>query len=77
MSIAESLDAFRPVIDHARRAGWWTRGYLSTAFGCPYEGPIAESAVVDVAQRLIELGVDAAEHRGQRSGWRGRPTCDA
>jgi isopropylmalate/homocitrate/citramalate synthase len=58
MSIAESLDGFRPVIDHARRAGWWTRGYLSTAFGCPYEGPIAESAVVDVAQRLLELGVD-------------------
>jgi len=24
MSIAESLDAFRPVIDHARRAGWWS-----------------------------------------------------
>jgi len=58
MSVAESLDAFRPVIDHARGAGWWTRGYLSTAFGCPYEGPIAESAVVDVAQRLLELGVD-------------------
>ena len=58
MSIAESLDAFRPVIDHARQAGWWARGYVSTAFGCPYEGPIAESAVVDVAQRLLELGVD-------------------
>jgi isopropylmalate/homocitrate/citramalate synthase len=58
MSIAESLDAARPVIDHARRAGWWTRGYVSTAFGCPYEGPIAESAVADVAQRLLELGVD-------------------
>jgi isopropylmalate/homocitrate/citramalate synthase len=58
MSIAESLDAFRPVIDHARRAGWWTRGYLSTAFGCPYQGPIPESAVVDVAQRLLDLGVD-------------------
>jgi len=58
MSIAESLDAFRPVIDHARRAGWWTRGYLSTAFGCPYEGPISEGAVVDVAHRLLELGVD-------------------
>jgi len=58
MSIAESLGASRPVIDHARGAGWWTRGYVSTAFGCPYEGPIAESAVVDVAQRLLELGVD-------------------
>jgi isopropylmalate/homocitrate/citramalate synthase len=58
MSIAASLDAFRPVIDHARQAGWWTRGYLSTAFGCPYEGPISEVAVVDVAHRLLELGVD-------------------
>ena len=58
MSIAESLDAFRPVIDHARQAGWWARGYVSTAFGCPYEGPISEGAVADVAQRLLELGVD-------------------
>ena len=58
MSIAESIDAFRPVIDHARREGWWTRGYLSTAFGCPYEGPIPESAVVAVAERLLDLGVD-------------------
>jgi isopropylmalate/homocitrate/citramalate synthase len=58
MSIAESIDAFRPVVDHARREGWWTRGYLSTAFGCPYEGPVPEGAVVDVANRLLELGVD-------------------
>lgn len=58
MSISESLDAFRPVIDHARREGWWTRGYVSTAFGCPYEGPIAEGAVVTVAQHLLDLGLD-------------------
>jgi isopropylmalate/homocitrate/citramalate synthase len=58
MSIAESLAAFEPVVVHARREGWWIRGYLSTAFGCPYEGPIAERAVVDVAERLLALGVD-------------------
>lgn len=58
MSIAESLAAFEPVVAHARREGWWIRGYLSTAFGCPYEGPIAERAVVDVAERLLTLGVD-------------------
>jgi isopropylmalate/homocitrate/citramalate synthase len=58
MSIAESIDAFRPVIAHARQQGWWTRGYLSTAFGCPYEGQVPERAVVDVAERLLELGVD-------------------
>ena len=58
MSIDESLDAFEPVVAHARREGWWIRGYLSTAFGCPYEGPIAERAVTDVAERLLALGVD-------------------
>ena len=58
MTIAESLDAFRPVIDQARRRGWWTRGYVSTAFGCPYEGRVDEGAVVRVSQVLLEMGVD-------------------
>lgn len=58
MTIAQSLAAFTPVIDEARRRGWWTRGYVSTAFGCPYQGPVGEAAVVGVAQQLEELGVD-------------------
>ncbi len=58
MTIAESIDAFRPVVARARERGWWTRGYVSTAFGCPYQGKVDEGAVVDVAQRLLELGVD-------------------
>ncbi len=58
MTIAESIAAFRPIIDSARRRGWWTRGYLSTAFGCPYQGEVSEAAVVGVAQQLVELGVD-------------------
>jgi hydroxymethylglutaryl-CoA lyase len=58
MTIAESIDAFRPVVARARERGWWTRGYVSTAFGCPYAGAVDEGAVVDVARRLIELGVD-------------------
>jgi hydroxymethylglutaryl-CoA lyase len=58
MTIAESIDAFRPVVARARERGWWTRGYVSTAFGCPYAGAVDEGAVVDVAQRLLELGVD-------------------
>ena len=33
------------------------RGYLSTAFGCPFEGAVARSAVADVAARLLDLGV--------------------
>jgi hydroxymethylglutaryl-CoA lyase len=58
MSIAESIDAFRPVLAEARRHGFWTRAYVSTAFGCPYEGEVPERAVVDVGASLMELGVD-------------------
>ena len=58
MSIAESIDAFRPVVAAARERGWWTRGYVSTAFGCPYQGEVGEAAVVGVARQLVELGVD-------------------
>jgi hydroxymethylglutaryl-CoA lyase len=58
MSIAESIDAFRPILARARELGWWTRGYVSTAFGCPYQGEVGEAAVVGVAQELIGIGVD-------------------
>jgi isopropylmalate/homocitrate/citramalate synthase len=58
MSVAASLDAFRPVIAAARERGWWTRGYVSTAFGCPYTGRIEPARVVDVATALAEMGVD-------------------
>jgi len=58
MTIAESFEAFRPVLAEARERGWWRRGYVSTAFGCPYEGEVAASAVVAVARQLLELGVD-------------------
>jgi len=57
MTIAQSLAAFAPVLGEARRRGWWTRGYVSTAFGCPYQGEVGEAAVVGVAQQLLELGV--------------------
>ena len=58
MTIGESIDAFRPVIDAARERGWWTRGYVSTAFGCPYQGEVHEAAVAGVARLLVDLGVD-------------------
>jgi isopropylmalate/homocitrate/citramalate synthase len=58
MSIDESLAAFRPIAEEGRRRGWWMRGYVSTAFGCPYEGEVDPAAVVRVANALLELGVD-------------------
>jgi hydroxymethylglutaryl-CoA lyase len=58
MTIAESIATFRPIVESARGRGWWTRGYVSTAFGCPYQGEVTEAAVVAVARQLTELGVD-------------------
>ena len=58
MSIDESLAAFEPIAAEARRRGWWIRAYVSTAFGCPYEGEVDERAVVGVAERLLRLGAD-------------------
>jgi len=58
MSIQESLAAFEPIATEARRRGWWLRAYVSTAFGCPYEGQVDAAAVVRVAERLLAMGVD-------------------
>lgn len=52
-SIAESLDRFRPVL---ARAPVPVRGYISTAFHCPFEGPIAPEQVVAVAEALVAMG---------------------
>ncbi|HEX8034098.1 MAG TPA: hydroxymethylglutaryl-CoA lyase [Ktedonobacterales bacterium] len=57
-SIAGSIENFRPVVETARAAGKRVRGYISTAFGCPYEGHVAPEAVVRVADLLLGLGVD-------------------
>ena len=58
MTVAESLAAFAPLAAEARERGWWVRGYLSTAFGCPYEGEVDARRVVEVAEALLALGVD-------------------
>ena len=58
MTIAESLAASASVLDQALAAGMWTRGYVSTAFGCPYDGAVAPAAVARVAMELAALGCD-------------------
>ncbi|MEM5503149.1 hydroxymethylglutaryl-CoA lyase [Ahrensia kielensis] len=55
-SIEESFERFAPVMAKAKAVNMPVRGYLSCAFGCPYEGEIAVDAVVMVARKLIELG---------------------
>ena len=58
MTVEESLTAFAPVLARAGEMGWWRRGYVSTAFGCPYTGAVAPERAVEVALRLLELGVE-------------------
>ncbi len=58
MTIDESIKTFATVVRDARREGMWVRAYVSTAFGCPYEGDVSVEAVVRVASALAELGVD-------------------
>jgi isopropylmalate/homocitrate/citramalate synthase len=58
MTIDESLATFSGVVKTARAEGIWVRGYISMAFGCPYEGRVPIENVVRVANALAEMGVD-------------------
>lgn len=55
-TIEESFKRFEPVIKMARERKLKIRGYLSTCFGCPFEGKVSEDKVVRLAQRLIDMG---------------------
>jgi hydroxymethylglutaryl-CoA lyase len=56
-TIGASLDTYRAVCDRARELGLRVRGYLSTAFGCPFEGDVSPAKVADVAAALNDIGV--------------------
>jgi Isopropylmalate/homocitrate/citramalate synthases len=58
MTVDESLAAFAPVLARAGELGWWRRGYVSTALGCPYTGRVDPARAVEVGLRLLELGLD-------------------
>ena len=60
-SIAESLDRFEPVAAAAKAHGLRLRGALSCALGCPYQGEVPVSSVVDVARRYIAMGCDEVD----------------
>ncbi len=56
-SVADSIERFRPVVARAKAAKLPVRGYVSTAFFCPYEGAVKPEAVVKVCESLLALGV--------------------
>ena len=60
-SIAESIERFAPVVAAAKAAGIYTRGAISCAVGCPYEGDVAPERVEMVARLMKGIGV---QHMG-------------
>jgi hydroxymethylglutaryl-CoA lyase len=56
MTIEESFENYAPVAVRARSEGMRVRGYVSTAFGCPYEGDVPPEKVLEVSARLLDLG---------------------
>jgi isopropylmalate/homocitrate/citramalate synthase len=56
-SVDESLETYRGVIAAAHERRIPVRGYLSTCFGCPFEGRVPPQRVAEVAGRLFDLGV--------------------
>ncbi|MBU6375782.1 MAG: hydroxymethylglutaryl-CoA lyase [Bdellovibrionales bacterium] len=56
MTVEDSLSEIQEVLKQARKLKLKTRAYLSTVFGCPFEGSISPKRSIDAAQRLLDLG---------------------
>jgi hydroxymethylglutaryl-CoA lyase len=55
-SVAESLDGMRRTFARALGEGLRCEGVISTSFGCPYEGHVPVSRVLDIASELASAG---------------------
>lgn len=56
-SIAETLTAFADVIPHALAAKVPVRAYVSTVYGCPYEGDVDPAKALELVSKLVDQGV--------------------
>lgn len=56
-SIDESFKRFEEVAKAAKKQKIKVRGYLSTVFGCPYEGKVKPKKVFQLVERLLDLGI--------------------
>jgi hydroxymethylglutaryl-CoA lyase len=55
--VAQSFDGFREVFDVLRGSRTRVVGAVATAFGCPFEGEVADAQVLDCVARYVDLGV--------------------
>lgn len=56
-TIEESLERFQDICRMAKKNKRKVRGYLSVAFGCPYEGPVSEKKVIDLIKKYLKMGI--------------------
>ena len=56
-TIADTLTAFADVVPHALAAKVGVRAYVSTVYGCPYEGDVDPDKAVELTSRLVDMGV--------------------
>lgn len=57
-SIEESFGRLNEMLPLIKTHRLNSRGYISCALGCPYEGKINPQAVLTVAKKLLDLGCD-------------------
>ena len=55
-TIAQTLEAFEKVIGPGVAQGLRVRGYVSTLWGCPYEGDVDPKRGLAIAQHLLDAG---------------------
>ncbi len=58
MSVDQSLSEMKKMVDVARARGLKIRAYISTVWGCPFEGRVAEVQALRVIDQILKLDVD-------------------
>ena len=56
-SVKKSFDIYKEVCKEAFKERLKIRGYLSVAFSCPYEGKVSQNKVIELAEKILDLGV--------------------
>jgi hydroxymethylglutaryl-CoA lyase len=57
-SIEQTFPVLKELVQDSLMAGKSVRGYVSTVFGCPYEGDVSIEQVIRVSEALFEMGID-------------------
>lgn len=58
MGLEQATRSFAGIIARAKKEGFKTRAYVSTALGCPYEGEVPVKVVLDLADKMMAAGAD-------------------